>query len=466
MRHHERADRLAVQQEPVQHRLQRVDRRHVHLEQEAVLAGDPVALADLRGTGGQLGDPGQLARAGPDPDPGGQRQAERGRVDVEAVAADHAGLLQPGDPLPDGRRGHAHPAGQLGGAGPRVGGQLVQQPPVDLVQQRLSVRKAVSVVAELAEITCRSHPLDRHVSVDRSGSDDRPRCLRTLYFVVSAVFHYLGPAFAVLLFARVDVLGVAWLRIAAAALVFAFWRRPWRLLAPRWTGGRVLLAWGAVLAAMNSVFYLALERLPLGTVGGDRVPAGRSCWPRSPPGPGATCSRWRSPWPASTCSPTCAWSASRSGFAFAAANAGCSPLHRARRPRRQGRDALRHRRAGAGDADRRGAGAAGGHRRRGAGVHRPAAAGRRRPASASRSSVIPYVTDQLAMARLPRATYALMVSLLPATATVIGVIVLTQIPGRPELLGVLLVVGGVALHAPAAPATRRVSDRGEAIRPR
>ena len=41
------------------------------------------------------------------------------------------------------------------------------------------------------------------------------------YFLVSAVFHYLGPAFAVLLFVRVDVLGVAWLRIAAAALVFA-----------------------------------------------------------------------------------------------------------------------------------------------------------------------------------------------------------------------------------------------------
>ena len=52
-----------------------------------------------------------------------------------------------------------------------------------------------------------------------------------LYFVVSAVFHYLGPAFAVLLFARVDVLGVAWLRIASAALVFALWRRPWRAVA-------------------------------------------------------------------------------------------------------------------------------------------------------------------------------------------------------------------------------------------
>ena len=48
-----------------------------------------------------------------------------------------------------------------------------------------------------------------------------------LPFVVSAVFHYLGPAFAVLLFVRVDVLGVAWLRIAAAALIFAAWRRPW-----------------------------------------------------------------------------------------------------------------------------------------------------------------------------------------------------------------------------------------------
>ena len=54
-----------------------------------------------------------------------------------------------------------------------------------------------------------------------------------LPFVVSAVFHYLGPAFAVLLFARVDVLGVAWLRIAAAALIFAAWRRPWHVLTHR-----------------------------------------------------------------------------------------------------------------------------------------------------------------------------------------------------------------------------------------
>src|SRR5215212_6947404 len=87
------------------------------------------------------------------------------------------------------------------------------------------------------------------------------------YFVVSAVFHYLGPAFAVLLFARVDVLGVAWLRVASAAAVFAAWRRPWRTFAAQDRDGRrLLLAWGAVLAIMNACFYVAISRLALGTV--------------------------------------------------------------------------------------------------------------------------------------------------------------------------------------------------------
>src|SRR5881227_608845 len=87
------------------------------------------------------------------------------------------------------------------------------------------------------------------------------------YFAGSAVFHYLGPAFAVLLFARVDVLGVAWLRIAVAALVFAAWRRPWRALRRAGPDGRRLVAaWGAVLACMNCCFYEAIDRLPLATV--------------------------------------------------------------------------------------------------------------------------------------------------------------------------------------------------------
>jgi inner membrane transporter RhtA len=56
------------------------------------------------------------------------------------------------------------------------------------------------------------------------------------------------------------------------------------------------------------------------------------------------------------------------------------------------------------------------------------------------------------MARLPRATYALMVSLLPATATVVGVLVLAQVPSPAEAAGVALVVAGVALHRPQAAA--------------
>src|SRR3954469_25166382 len=105
----------------------------------------------------------------------------------------------------------------------------------------------------------------RHRGAASCGGMRRPP--PHLFFVVSAIFHYLGPAFAVLLFTRVEVLGVAWLRIASAALVFALWRRPWRALGGLDADGRRLIAaWGAVLAVMNCCFYLAIDRLPLGTV--------------------------------------------------------------------------------------------------------------------------------------------------------------------------------------------------------
>lgn len=63
------------------------------------------------------------------------------------------------------------------------------------------------------------------------------------------------------------------------------------------------------------------------------------------------------------------------------------------------------------------------------------------------SSVIPYITDQLAMARLRRATFALkMLSILPAAAMMIGIVVLTQLPTARDLAGVALVIAGVAVH--------------------
>ena len=66
-----------------------------------------------------------------------------------------------------------------------------------------------------------------------------------LYFVTNAAFSYLGPSFAVLLFARVQVLGVVWLRIVSAAVIFAAWRRPWRTVPALDRRGReLLLGWG------------------------------------------------------------------------------------------------------------------------------------------------------------------------------------------------------------------------------
>lgn len=78
--------------------------------------------------------------------------------------------------------------------------------------------------------------------------------------------------------------------------------------------------------------------------------------------------------------------------------------------------------------------------------HLPAEAGSSATGVGISSSVIPYVTDQLAMARLPRASFALLLSILPATATAIGFLVLKQVPTVPELIGIGLVIVGVALH--------------------
>jgi inner membrane transporter RhtA len=266
------------------------------------------------------------------------------------------------------------------------------------------------------------------------------------YFVGSAIFHYLGPAFAVLLFVRVDALGVTWLRIASAALVFAAWRRPWRAL--RVLDRGTLLAWGAVLAAMNCCFYLAIERLPLATVAaieflpviglaalGARTPRNAAALLVAVPGVYLLTGIRLEGEPL--------------GVALAFANAGLFALY----------IVLAHRAAQGAGVDALGAAML-----VAAVAVTPPAGAEALPAFADpvallagigvgiSSSVIPYVFDQLAMARLPRATYALLVSLLPATAAVIGVVVLGQVPSPVEAAGVTLVIAGVALHRVPEPA--------------
>ncbi len=265
------------------------------------------------------------------------------------------------------------------------------------------------------------------------------------FFVVSAVFHYLGPAFAVLLFARVNVLGVAWLRIASAALIFAVWRRPWRHVRG---AGRLLLAWGAVLAVMNSTFYLAIDRLPLGTVAaieflpvivlaalGARTPRNLAALALAVPGVYLLTD--------------VALTGDPLGVVFAFANAALFACY----------IVVSHRAAQNGSIP--GIDLLGMAMLIAAVVATPIGIWGAAPAFLDpvalaagvgvgvSSSVIPYVTDQLAMARMSRSTYALMVALLPATATVIGIVVLAQLPSAVEALGVALVILGVAVHRDA-----------------
>jgi inner membrane transporter RhtA len=252
----------------------------------------------------------------------------------------------------------------------------------------------------------------------------------------------------VLLFARVDVLGVAWLRIASAAVIFAAWRKPWRSFARLDRDGkRLLLSWGAVLAAMNACFYTAIDLLPLGTVAaieflpvialaalGARTRRNAAALALAVPGVYLVTGVHVSTQPL--------------GLAFAFVNAVLFALYIvladrvAKRPQLSGIDGLAAAMLIA------------------ALVITPIGGWQALPVFAVptallagvgvgvSSSVIPYVADQLALARLPRATYALMVALLPATATVIGVVVLTQLPSPAEAAGVALVVAGVALHRP------------------
>jgi inner membrane transporter RhtA len=269
-----------------------------------------------------------------------------------------------------------------------------------------------------------------------------------VFFVVSAIFHYLGPSFAVLLFAEVAPLGVAWLRIASAALIFAAWRKPWRAM--RGAGRRTFLliaGLGVTLAIMNACFYLAIDSLPLATVASIEFVATIGvalAGVRSLRNFAALAVSILGVYALVGFSGT----GDVAGLAFAALNAIFFALY----------IVLGHALAGdphGSSVDRLGAAmlvalvlvAPIGFRDASVAFFSPmlllAGIG-----VGVTSSVIPYICDQLAMARLPRATFALMLALLPATAAVVGALVLRQIPSPIELLGIALVAVGIAIHRP------------------
>lgn len=266
------------------------------------------------------------------------------------------------------------------------------------------------------------------------------------WFGVSAIFHYLGPSFAVLLFPAVGVLGVAWMRIASASLIFAPLTKPWKILKDADRRTRLLLlGMGACLAIMNTSFYLALDRLPMSLVAAMEFigSIGVALYGlRTKRNLGALILAMVGVYILIDAK----WSTDPLGLFWATLN---SVLF-------VGYIVFGHKLAEEG--------ASGGVDRLGTSMAialvflMPIGFVQAMKAFGSielilagigvgiSSSVIPYVCDQLAMSRLPRASFALLLALLPATATIIAVIVLAQIPTLKDVMGIVLVMIGIVIH--------------------
>ena len=263
---------------------------------------------------------------------------------------------------------------------------------------------------------------------------------------------YLGAATAVELFAELRPGTVALLRVAGAGAVVVLlrrsWRRHWSPVELAWTA-----AFGAALASMNLFFYLAIERVPLGnSVAIEFI------------GPIAVAAFGTR--------------TLRSGGALTLAVGGVVALAGFAPPEAQlgalfsliagalwaGYIVLGHRVARAGMAvDGLGVGMligalvispvgiVGGDGGLGAAVGAPLllAGG---VAAGVLSNVIPYGIDQLVMQRLARARFALLQALLPVTATLIGLVWLSQVPSVREAVGIVAVIAAIVINRESDPA--------------
>jgi inner membrane transporter RhtA len=271
-----------------------------------------------------------------------------------------------------------------------------------------------------------------------------------MLFVIGAVSMYAGAAVAVGLFSLLAPAAVAVLRMLGAAAVLLAWRRP---AAAAWRGPRLVraAAFGLATAGMNIAFYEAIARLPLGT-----AVAVEFCGPVAV---AAVASRR----PRDVAAVVLAavgvaliadvrWSGSPSGVLWALAAAALWAAY----------IVLGKRVAGAGNGlDDMAVGFA-----VAAVVLSPlllllgGSSGRVGLAALADplvlllavgvgvlSSVVPYVLDQIVLRRVGQARFAVLLALLPATATIVGLIALRQVPSPLEAVGIAAVVGAVALRS-------------------
>ncbi len=267
-------------------------------------------------------------------------------------------------------------------------------------------------------------------------------------FLASGFTQYYGAAFAVGLFGVVPAASLAWWRITAAAVVMLLWRRPWRLPWTRRSLGAAVV-FGAVLASMNVTFYLAISHLPLGT---------------------SVAIEFLGP----VCVAAVGGRGWRERVAIVLAAAGVVALAGVSLQGGFTRNAviglvsilvcagtwaayiLLGRRIATG---RDGISSLAVAMAAGAILYCPLAFGATAVVVTHPlrllavvgigvcSSVIPYAIEQLILRRVSAARFAILVALLPVTATVIGAIALQQIPGLLDLAGMLAVCAAIVLSA-------------------
>lgn len=264
-------------------------------------------------------------------------------------------------------------------------------------------------------------------------------------FVLSGISLYLGAAMAVWLFDVATPSGVAWLRCLGAAVVLLAWRRPSRAA---WRGRPLLLAgtFGVVTAGMNVLFYEAIARLPLGTavaiefVGPVLVAAAGSRRRRD-----VLALVLVAVGVLLIADVQLQGEAIGVAFALGAALAWAGYILLGKRvaTAASGVSGLDSLAVGFTVATvllsplALGTGAVWGSAKLlllgiGVGVL---------------STVVPYALDQVVLRKLGRASFALLLALLPVTATVVGFVVLRQVPSLPEALGIAAVVAGVAVRS-------------------
>ncbi len=269
-------------------------------------------------------------------------------------------------------------------------------------------------------------------------------------FACGAVSQYLGAAIAVDLFDHVPAASVAWLRVCGAAMVLVVVARPWRR---SWTRPALVgaAAFGVITAVMNTCFYLAADRLPLGTtvaiefIGPVAVAAVSA---RSRRAIGALVFTAGGVALLSGVE----LSGSAVGVAFALAAAACWAGY-----------IVLGARVSAVTAGVDGLALA---LVFGAIAVAPIGAPGSGPAFAvpSRlalcvgvgvlSTAVPYGIDQVVLRRLDRGVFALLLALLPTTATIVGVTVLGQHLRTAEIVGIAAVVAGLLVRGADAPSAR------------